>query len=225
MSNDTTHITVTPSVLYELHAATPPSARKQRQGPGGKMLTYVDARYVQGVLDSEVGPGNWQSEFTIGAGGKVACRIGIRVYFAADERTEWVWKGDGAGETDIEGEKGSFSDAFKRAAVKWGVARDLYGEAPQSTPVNVPQNDPHAAVMDAATRQALAQEDENTPDPLFDTGKCPAHETSWSVQQGGISKATQKPYKAFYKCAGKTPDGKFCPEKPSAEWTAAHPIA
>lgn len=29
-------------------------------------------------------------------------------------------------ESDNEGEKGEFSDAFKRAAVKWGVGRFLY---------------------------------------------------------------------------------------------------
>ena len=35
-------------------------------------------------------------------------------------------KSDGAGETDYEGEKGSYSDSFKRACVKWGVGRYLY---------------------------------------------------------------------------------------------------
>ena len=29
-------------------------------------------------------------------------------------------------ETQVEGEKGRYSDAFKRAAVLWGVARYLY---------------------------------------------------------------------------------------------------
>lgn len=33
---------------------------------------------------------------------------------------------NGAGETQVEGEKGKFSDAFKRAAVLWGVGRYLY---------------------------------------------------------------------------------------------------
>jgi len=39
---------------------------------------------------------------------------------------EWIWKADGAGDTDVEAEKGAISDAFKRAAVKWGVGRYLY---------------------------------------------------------------------------------------------------
>ncbi|MFD1104199.1 Rad52/Rad22 family DNA repair protein, partial [Sphingobium olei] len=39
---------------------------------------------------------------------------------------EWISKSDGAGDTDVEGQKGAVSDAFKRAAVKWGVGRYLY---------------------------------------------------------------------------------------------------
>ena len=48
------------------------------------------------------------------------CRIGIKI------DNEWVWRSNGAGETQVEGEKGKFSDAFKRAAVLWGVGRYLY---------------------------------------------------------------------------------------------------
>ena len=45
---------------------------------------------------------------------------------------EWIWKSDGAGETSIEGEKGGFSDAFKRAGVHFGYARELYPDALQA---------------------------------------------------------------------------------------------
>jgi hypothetical protein len=34
--------------------------------------------------------------------------------------------GNGAGDSDVEAEKGAISDAFKRAAVKWGIGRYLY---------------------------------------------------------------------------------------------------
>lgn len=40
-----------------------------------------------------------------------------------------VTKTDGAGDTDVEAEKGSLSDSFKRAAVNWGIGRYLYGLA------------------------------------------------------------------------------------------------
>jgi hypothetical protein len=37
-----------------------------------------------------------------------------------------VVKSNGAGDTDVEGPKGALSDAFKRAAVLWGIGRYLY---------------------------------------------------------------------------------------------------
>jgi hypothetical protein len=56
------------------------------------------------------------------ANGKTVCDIGIKVMGASG-----IWKADGAGDTDVEAEKGALSDAFKRAAVRWGVGRYLYG--------------------------------------------------------------------------------------------------
>jgi hypothetical protein len=53
-------------------------------------------------------------------GTKTVCEIGIKC------GDEWVWKADGAGDSDIEAEKGALSDAFKRAAVRWGIGRYLY---------------------------------------------------------------------------------------------------
>ena len=49
------------------------------------------------------------------------CGISIRV------NGEWICKYDGADNTDVEGTKGGFSAAMKRAAVPWGVGRYLYG--------------------------------------------------------------------------------------------------
>lgn len=90
---------------------------------GGKALAlaYVDSRDVMDILDRVCGPGNWQSE-DYGVGTAKACKIGIK----DPESGEWIWKSDGSGDTDIEADKGGFSGAFKRAAVKWGIARYLY---------------------------------------------------------------------------------------------------
>jgi hypothetical protein len=82
----------------------------------GIALAYIDARDVMERLDAVVGPENWQCEYPF----EGCCRIGI---LCGDH---WVWKSNGAGETAVEGEKGRFSDAFKRAAVLWGVGRYLY---------------------------------------------------------------------------------------------------
>jgi hypothetical protein len=90
------------------------------KGDKAMALAYIDSRDVQERLDAVCGPENWQAEHYDCGDGKLGCRIGIKV------NDEWVWKGDGAGNTDVEAEKGAFSSAFKRAAVLWGVGRYLY---------------------------------------------------------------------------------------------------
>lgn len=82
-------------------------------------LAYIDARDVMERLDAVCGVEGWQCEYPH-ANGKTICSIGILI------GKEWIWKADGAGDTDIEAEKGAISDAFKRAAVKWGIGRYLY---------------------------------------------------------------------------------------------------
>lgn len=85
----------------------------------GMALAYIDARDVMQRLDEVCGPENWQCDYPH-AGQKTVCRIGIRI------DGEWIWKANGAGDTDIESEKGALSDAFKRAAVLWGIGQYLY---------------------------------------------------------------------------------------------------
>jgi hypothetical protein len=93
-----------------------------RNGDKALALAYLDARDVMDRLDEVCGPENWQSEYVETARGRVICRIGV--YF--QDCDDWVWKSDGAGDTAVEGEKGGISDAFKRAAVHWGIGRYLY---------------------------------------------------------------------------------------------------
>jgi len=85
----------------------------------GLALAYLDARAVMDRLDAVCGPDGWQCRYPH-ANGKTCCEIGIKI------ESEWIWKSDGAGDTDFEGAKGAFSDAFKRAAVRWGIGRYLY---------------------------------------------------------------------------------------------------
>lgn len=83
-------------------------------------LAYIDARDVMARLDEVCGPENWQDSYAETASGRVICTISIRI------GDDWVGKADGSGDSDIEGEKGGISGAFKRAAVKWGIGRYLY---------------------------------------------------------------------------------------------------
>lgn len=91
-----------------------------KSGDKAMALAYLDARDVMDRLDDVCGPENWQDDYFETAKGRLICRLSIRV------GDEWVAKSDGAGETDIEGEKGAISGALKRAAVKWGIGRYLY---------------------------------------------------------------------------------------------------
>lgn len=86
----------------------------------GIALAYIDARDVMKRLDEVAGPANWQDEYHY-FGDTAICYISIHIGDGV-----WIKKGDGAGDTQVEAEKGRISDAFKRAAVKWGIVRYLY---------------------------------------------------------------------------------------------------
>jgi hypothetical protein len=95
--------------------------RKKPEDPfRGQPLCYVNARTVMDRLDTAAGFDGWQCTYSAGGATSVVCNIGLRI--AGD----WVWKADGAGATDMEAAKGELSDAFKRAAVRWGIGRYLY---------------------------------------------------------------------------------------------------
>lgn len=115
------------NIFEALAAPFPPDAVSWRVGSTtgdktkGMALAYIDSRDVQERFDAVVGPANWQRRHPH-VGGTTTCEIDVW----CDERG-WVTKTDGAGDTDVEAEKGSLSDSFKRAAVNWGVGRYLYG--------------------------------------------------------------------------------------------------
>ncbi len=118
--------------LSKLLAETPENERKYRVGNTfmhnnvkiANMLCYVDARYVQDKLDEVVGVGNWASDFTE-IKGNLFCQITI-TFLRDDGQVGIVSKMDCGTESNVEKQKGEASDAFKRAAVQFGIGRDLY---------------------------------------------------------------------------------------------------
>jgi hypothetical protein len=98
-----------PSVVHWRVGATTQDKSK------GIALAYINARDAMKRLDQVCGD-YWQVEYPF----EGCCRIGIKI------DNEWIWRSNGAGETQVEGEKGRYSDAFKRAAVLWGIGRYLY---------------------------------------------------------------------------------------------------
>jgi hypothetical protein len=87
-------------------------------------LAYVDARAIQDRLDSVLGVEGWQDEYTTLPDGSVVCRL--RLHLGDD----WITKMDVGSPSDQpdggDRLKAAFSDALKRAAVKFGVGRYLY---------------------------------------------------------------------------------------------------
>jgi hypothetical protein len=95
-----------------------------KDGSKGMALAYIDARDVMDRLNLVMGQEYWESEITV-FGNIIVCKLSLWVELE-DGSLVRRSKSDGAGETDIEGEKGGVSDALKRAAVQWGIGRYLY---------------------------------------------------------------------------------------------------
>jgi hypothetical protein len=117
---------------------------------------YIDARDVMNVLDKHCTYG-WQTDVKELAG-FIFCGIGINIPLVEtgeDEeyemtiQTMWRWDTGSRIETDTKDNmyeqagKAASSDAFKRAAVQWGVGRFLYDLPTQSFPI-----DPNGNVVD-----------------------------------------------------------------------------
>lgn len=99
----------------------------------GQALPYLDARDVQARLDNVLTPAGWKVRYVeVLAGTKplaVRCALSVRI------DGEWLEKEDAAQVDMLEGSgegaremaiKGAYTDAFKRAAVTWGLGRHLY---------------------------------------------------------------------------------------------------
>ncbi len=111
--------------LHDLHKPFPAAEIEWRVGStnsdktSGLALAYLTARHVMDRLDAVCGSENWQDRYEF-HGPRTVCYLSIRI------GDQWVTKADGAGDSDVEAEKGAISDALKRAAVKWGIGRYLY---------------------------------------------------------------------------------------------------
>ena len=119
-------------IFEQLKAPFPPEkvhwriGSKTKDGSKARLLAYLNARDVMERLDEVVGPDGWYDEYDE-TPKRLLCTIYLKIGDApSGPYGNWVGKCDGAGDTNMEGEKGGISDAFKRAAVKWSIGRYLY---------------------------------------------------------------------------------------------------
>jgi hypothetical protein len=183
-----------------------------------KMLSYIDARYVQERLDEVVGPENWQTKFEDTMDGEgIRCSLGIRL----DDST-WVWKTDVGVPSNIEPVKGAHSDAFKRAAVQWGIGRDLYNPTVEEDDPAAPPAPQGGTVRQQVGRQQRYGQPVAQPTPMqaqqmqvppldqaqleqiaFEQGlswDCPIHGSHKIVPPGRSKKPPYRDYGAFFAC-------------------------
>lgn len=120
---------------------------------GNRQVQYITARTAMNRLDSVLGPENWWDEYLPGEN-SVLCKLTVRM---PDGST--LTKADAGGYAGMpdqgDDDKSGFSDAFKRAAVKFGVGRYLYRDG---VPTFVKEREPALA--------APAAEPAPTPAPI-----------------------------------------------------------
>ena len=88
---------------------------------GFSMLAYKTARTDVKRLNEAVGL-NWKNRYFYDDNKILCCEISVY----NPEIKEWVSRIDVGTESMTEKEKGSYSDAFKRAGFKWGIGTELY---------------------------------------------------------------------------------------------------
>jgi hypothetical protein len=148
------------------------------KGDRALAVAYIDARSVMDRLDDVVGPDNWSDEYEMLVDGSVMCKLQVR--FGSD----WILKMDvgSPSEQPDSGDrlKAAFSDALKRAAVKFGIARYLY-----ALPMQWLAYDPHK-------RQFAEQP--KMPKWALPTASQLQPQQSAPPQQSPATKATQNVY-------------------------------
>src|SRR5512135_2457147 len=114
---------LTPEVLEKLKKPFPASKisfkcqTKPNEKGNSLVVAYIDARDVMERLDDVVGP-DWSDRYEkAGTASGLVCYLTVGGVTRADVGSE---------DNENEPAKSAFSDAFKRAAVKFGVGRFLY---------------------------------------------------------------------------------------------------
>jgi hypothetical protein len=92
-------------------------------------VPYIDARTVMDRLDQVVGPGNWSDTYRLArpvrAGdGEFAVECTLTLFAVCKSDVGTADEDDDGSQASLS--KSAYSDALKRAAVKWGIARYIY---------------------------------------------------------------------------------------------------
>jgi hypothetical protein len=125
-----------PEIWNALAADFPKDLVRERKVGGGGHARFITARSAMNRLDDVLGFENWEDAYERDPNGSdnIVCKLSIRL-----PDGQVVTKSDAGapGNTGDDGDddKGAFSDAFKRACVKFGIGRFLYGEGVYIAPL------------------------------------------------------------------------------------------
>jgi len=111
-----------------MHTTKKKEGGKYPKGTKAQMASYVDARNVMERLDEVVGQNNWHDSYIVldQKTGATECQLTILGITKSD-----VGYPNSDRDNEPEPLKASFSDSFKRAAVKFGIGRHLYSMPPK----------------------------------------------------------------------------------------------
>jgi hypothetical protein len=110
--------------LFAALAATFEPSEVKVRSQANRQLHYITARTAMNRLDNVLGPENWWDDYVPGES-SVLCRLTIRLP-DGQELTKCDAGGYAGMSDQGDDDKSGYSDAFKRAAVKFGVGRYLY---------------------------------------------------------------------------------------------------
>ena len=203
---------------------------KHRPGRGGLTFTYADARAVAQRLDDVLGIEGWQFEVKVADGARNVVHGSLAVVIGGKTTIRQDFGYPNSAQDD-EPLKSAASDALRRCAAQLGVGRSLYSpekgvpvplaRVPRLSVAPTPLSVDSTRGSDPATDDAILAAKaamlfaENVGDETCSHGEL------WTLKPGGISKASGKPYNAFWAASHKTPDGSYCKDKPSQKFIAS----
>ena len=203
---------------------------KHRPGRAGMTFTYADARAVAQRLDDVLGIECWQFEVKVADGARNVVHGSLAVVIGGKTTIRQDFGYPNSAQDD-EPLKSAASDALRRCAAQLGVGRSLYSpekgvpvplaRVPRLSVAPTPLSVDSTRGSDPATDDAILAAKaamlfaENVGDETCSHGEL------WTLKPGGISKASGKPYNAFWAASHKTPDGSYCKDKPSQKFIAS----
>jgi hypothetical protein len=177
----------------------------------GRGLPYITARTIMNRLDEVLGPENWWDEY-VPLEHSVICRLTVRL---PDGKI--LTKCDAGGYAGMadpgDDDKSGFADAFKRAAVKFGVGRYLYRDGVPRFARPAEESRPNAGAPVVERQSAQAGSASRRPSPPAADLRDPAAKPPAASESGSASRRPSPPPAELRDPAAKPPVASDGPSK------------